>query len=33
MDHNEFYGMGYLIDKNNNFIEKELIMKYNKEYI
>lgn len=33
MDHNEFYGMGYLIDKNNNFIEKELIMKYNNEYI
>ena len=33
MDHNEFYGMGYLIDKNNNFIEKELILKYNKEYI
>ena len=32
-NNNEYSGAGYLVDKNNNYIEKELICRYNKEYI
>ena len=32
-NNNEFSGMGYLVDKNNNYIEKEIIARYNKDYI
>lgn len=33
MNNQEFTSKGYLVDKNNNFIEKDITLKYNKEYI
>lgn len=33
MNNQEFTVKGYLVDKNNNFIEKDITLKYNKEYI
>lgn len=32
-NNNEFQGVGYLVDKDNNYIEKEIRCIYNKEYI
>ena len=33
MNSQEFKSMGYLVDKEGNFIDKEIILKYTKEFI